>query len=60
MSLLGKRSSQGRAQGGLAAGRGRQRSISAPAILTSDLAPKKRKQWSDEDMRAAIHAVQNG
>ena len=40
-------------------GQGQPRSVSAPAILTTDLAPKKRKQWRDENMSAAIHAVQH-
>ena len=61
MSLLGKRSSRGTARGGKKpAGRGRPRSVSAPAVLTADLVPKKRKQWRDEDMNAAIHAVHDG
>jgi len=40
------------------AGRGRPRSVSA--VLTADVLPKKRKQWRDEDMNAAIHAVHDG
>jgi len=49
MSLLGKWSSQGKARDGKrGAGRGQQRSVSAPAVLTMDLAPKKRKQWRDK------------
>jgi len=55
-SLLGKR---GRPPGGKR-GRGRPRTTSAPARLTTDLVPKKRKQWRDEDMCAALHAVQHG
>ena len=39
--------------------RGRPRSRSAPAVIVSEVA-KKRKQWTDEAMRAAIAAVKNG
>jgi len=31
--------------------------VSAPAVITTDLAPKKRRNWRDKDMCSAIHAV---
>ena len=40
--------------------RGRPRSRSAPALLRSPKKAKKRKQWSDESMAAAIEAVKGG
>ena len=39
--------------------RGRPRSKSAPAVLSSPH-KKKRKQWSDESMLLAMEAVKNG
>ena len=40
--------------------RGRPRSRSAPALLRSPKKVKKRKQWSEESMIAAIDAVKDG
>ena len=40
-------------------GRGRPRSRSAPAVIVSEVA-KKRKQWTDEAMLLAMAAVKNG
>ena len=40
-------------------GRGRPRSRSAPAVIVSEVA-KKRKQWTDEAMLSAMAAVKNG
>jgi len=40
--------------------RGRPRSISAPAVITDIRVKKKRKQWSEESMQAAMEAVKNG
>ena len=40
--------------------RGRPRSQSAPALLKSPKKAKKRKQWSDGSMAAAIEAVKGG
>ena len=58
--MLGKRSSQGQSQGGKRqASRGQPRSASATAVLMTDLALKKWKQWRDQDMCEAIHAVQH-
>ena len=59
LSLLGKQDAQGKPRSGKR-GRGRPRSVSAPATLTTDLVPKKRKQWRDKDMGLAIDAVQRG
>ena len=39
---------------------GRPRSVSAPAVLRSPKKVKKRKQWSEEAMQAALDAVKNG
>ena len=39
---------------------GRPRSVSAPAILRSPKKAKKRKQWSNEAMEAALEAVKSG
>ena len=58
-SLLGKRDARGRPRSGKR-GRGRPWSVSAPATLTTDLVPKKRKQWRDKDMSLAIDTVQRG
>ena len=38
----------------------RKRSVSAPAAITLSRKPSKRKQWSDEEMVAAIKAVESG
>ena len=40
-------------------GRGRPHSRSAPAVIVSKVA-KKRKQWTDEAMLSAMAAVKNG
>ena len=40
-------------------GRGRPRSLSAPAVILSEVV-KKRKQWTDEAMLSAMTAVKNG
>jgi len=39
---------------------GRPRSKSAPAVLQSPRRPKKRRQWTDESMVAALEAVKQG
>ncbi len=38
----------------------RRRPRSAPPIMRSPVRPKKRKQWSEDSMKAAIKAVQDG
>ena len=38
----------------------RKRSLSAPAAITLSRRPNKRKQWSDEEMVAAVRAVKSG
>ncbi len=38
----------------------RRRPRSAPPIMRSPVRPKKRKQWSEDAMKAAIKAVQDG
>ena len=40
--------------------RGRPRSRSAPALLRGDLTVKKRKQYSDELMKAVLESVKSG
>ena len=40
--------------------RGRPRSRSAPALLRGDLTVKKRKQYSDESVKAALESVKSG
>ena len=39
---------------------GKPRSKSAPAVLRTPTKPKKRKQWSEEAMVAALDAVKEG
>ena len=40
--------------------RGRPRSKSAPAAITLDTTKQKRKQWSQEEMQAALDKVRSG